>query len=179
MKFYQIDIKNIKICASQIKDINKIFDSLNFISQKDKKIWNRVKKIKAIIVHPKIGYDNELFRPDYIWVCEQGTVRESTMAYLASLIVHESRHVEQYIKGVRNVDFRAEPSAYQDQIEFLEKYGEKYNADYVKKLYSEKFWKNNEFLTKKGGKYTSSQPLLKFLNKYKKKELNIKEIKEI
>jgi len=176
MKFYQSDFYGTKICAAFKSDIAKISDSLNFIFKKDKQAWSDVKKIKAIIVNSKRGYNNELFRPECVWVCEIKTVRESTVAYLASLVVHEARHVKQYLRGVKNVDFRAEPAAYKDQIKFLEKYGEKYNANYVKKLYAEKYWQDNEFLTKNGKKIVSTPALVKFLERYKNGKLNIKDI---
>lgn len=176
-KFYQATVRNIKICASRKADIDKIADALLFVWEKDKKYWDRVRKIRSIIVHPKYDYDNELFRPEYIWICEEGTVRESTKAYLASLLVHEARHIVQHMRGVKNVDLRAEPAAYRDQMEFLEKYGEEYNANHIKKLYADKFWKSNEYVTKEGERYVSaSSALEEFLEKYKENKIEITEI---
>lgn len=159
--FKRTTFSGIEIVAKSEKDIQKIISAILCIKQDDvgkKKIRN----LKQIAIQQKKSYANDLFFPERIWICQLGTVRESSVAYLASLLVHEIFHILQMKRGLKNDNFKLEPAAYKAQIKFLEKYGTKTEVQHVKKLLKQGHWNRNFIIKdKKTGRPT--RPLWNFL----------------
>ncbi len=152
----------IEIVGSTLKDLKKVSEAILFLKKDD--VWgNKLNNLKKIIIHGKNSYDNELFHRGRIWVCQLGTVRESSVVYLASLIAHEIYHVLQRKKGMDNVNSRMEPAAYGAQIRFLKKYGTKRDVWWVSKLLKEKHWEGQIEINKKGENRVYVSPFLKYL----------------
>lgn len=104
--------------------------------------------------------------PEKVWVCGIPTVRESSVSYLASLLVHESVHCAKLEQGSWNEKLKDEPEAYHTQMSFLKKYGEKNEYEYVKRLIREKHWKRNFVSVSKSGKITPKNNVRNFYKKH-------------
>ncbi len=63
--------------------------------------------------------------------------------HIASLLIHESHHISQHRKGVKNIDSRAERSAYARQLAFLTKIKSKDLCRHVKNDFDSKYVKNS------------------------------------
>lgn len=166
-------LSKIHIYAFRKKHITSIVCALLYIQKYDLRTFKKALSLKYILVHPKYAYDNEFFYSKKAWVCQAGTVQESSVSYLASLIVHEVHHLSQFTKGVRNISYRAEPGAYCAQIAFLRKTKQKKEADYVYKLFRKKFWLSNENVSKQNKKKNPSI-LFVFLRSVLRKQYSIK-----
>ena len=130
----------ITIAATQKTVLEKLKRAVSFAVQHDIQSSRLVKRMRAILVYPRNGYDNELFRKSRIWVCEMKTIRESSTPYLASLLVHEGWHLAQFSRGVRNVHSRAERTAYKTQAKFLTAIGDKRGARWVGQQLRSRAW---------------------------------------
>jgi len=156
----------ITIVARSPKDIKGVCNALSFIEKNNKSLLKKVQKINGVLIRSIHSYDNELILPEKIWVCGTGTVRESSVSYLASLLIHESVHCIKYEQGSLNKNFRDEPVAYRAQIMFLKKYGEKREYLYVTKLLKEKYWKKNFISISKNENIKSTNNLYNYYKKY-------------
>ena len=162
MKYNLKKFLNIEIVAKTDNEIKKIVKALEFIKAKDKKSFNILKKLNAILVLPKKGYDNTLFVKKSIYICQAGTVLRSSISYLSSLFIHESRHLWQYSEGKNYYGDKAEKDAYKLQREFLEKFGNKKETEWLDRLFKEKWW----VYTDKKGKKTLISPNDRLFNKF-------------
>ncbi len=101
-----------------------------------------VHDIRCVLVYPGNDYYTEMVASDGIWVVQPRTIRESSLNYLASLIVHEAWHSVQWSRGTRNVSSRAERGAYLKQREFLAAMRDAFSIRWLDKAYKEKWWEN-------------------------------------
>lgn len=173
MKYKFKKFLNIEIVAKTDKEIKKITEALEFIKIEDEKSFSILRNLKAILVLPKKRYDNTLFVKESVYICQAGTILRSSVFYLASLFVHEVRHLWQYRKGKHYYGNKAEQDAYKFQRKFLKKFGEKSKKEikWLDKLFKEKWW----IYTNKKGKKTLISPndklFINFLNKYLENKL--------
>lgn len=157
----------IEIVSNSQNDINKILETLLFIKKKSKDNWRQIKLITAIIVSPKNGYDNQLFPKERIWICQAGTVRKSSIPYLASLLMHEACHIGQYRMENKKWTESLEKQAYQVQRNFLAKYGTLKEVDWLDKMFKKRWWLDNFKIYKTSS--LKKNYFRKILNKYKKR----------
>jgi hypothetical protein len=173
-KFYSKKISNILIISSSMKYFKKIEDSLKFLKKENDKSFYKVNRyLKIIFITDKVKFFNELFTKDRIWMTGYNIFNEKTydFKYIASLFLHESHHITQYLSGHKNTGTKAEKMAYLIQRRFLKKI--KYN-DAVKWLddqYKDKWWK----LMNKDEK--NKNYFRKLLSLYKNKKLKIRNVK--
>lgn len=92
-KFFSKRIYGIEIVASTKKEINKLKRALEFIKLKETKILKTLQWLKAILVFPGKTYNNLLVLEKKIYICQPKTILESSKQYLASLLVHEAKHI--------------------------------------------------------------------------------------
>src|SRR5574338_553793 len=88
--------KTIDILGPTIKDTEKIIDALKKLRGLAMTAHTRLSHLAAIIILPEKGYENLLFPSESIYVCKYQTVRESSVPYLASLLIPESVHLQQF-----------------------------------------------------------------------------------
>ena len=128
----------VKITARTEWEVAVIRAALLFVRRSSFK--RNIRFINGIGVHPYDGYNNELFPTTGVWICQRGTISESSIVYLASLLVHEGYHAEKGKKGDINFNSSQEPAAYALQIKFLRKYGTSNDVKYVTGLRKGKHW---------------------------------------
>lgn len=139
--FIRKKILGIEVVAELQSDFNKVAVAILYLKRKYSMYFNLIKKIKGIYIYPKLGYDNEFFPDKKKWVCELKTVRESSIIYLASLLVHEAIHLRQYKHGLIKNTKKTELEAYETQRKFLNKAGDKKSAQWIMKQYRENWTK--------------------------------------
>lgn len=166
-KYLSKNVYGIEVVAATDKEIEKIRKAIGFIKIKDSKSFNLFRRLKAILVFPNKDSDNQLFLKEKVYVCQTGTILESSVSYLASLFVHEARHIWQYNKKWRrHYGNKAEKDAYGSQRKFLLKFGEKEGVEWLDKRFKEKWW----IFRDKKGKKTLISPItglfVKFVSQY-------------
>lgn len=143
-------ICGICIMAQTPKELRCVEIAIKFVAKKEKKLLIQLKKIDAILVYAKKrGYDNLLFAKERIYVCQTRTVLDSTKEYLASLFLHEARHLSQFEKKKLWQGNKAEEGAYRFQRRFLEKYSTPEEIQWLDEAYRGKWW---VFTDRKTGK---------------------------
>lgn len=162
----------IEIIGATLKDLKKVSEAVLFLAS-DSAWAGKLKNLKKIIIHGKNSYDNELFHRGRIWVCQLGTVRESSVVYLASLIAHEIYHIIQGKKGMDNINSRMEPAAYNSQIRFLKKYGTRRDVWWVSKLLKERHWEGQIEVNRKGKNRIYISPFIKYLEVVKTSKIKL------
>jgi len=175
--------KNIIIKANTEKEIGNIIKALKLVERESKPYGKKLQTLRIILVlQNNKDYDNELLAEYSIWICNKKTILESSTKYLASLLVHEARHLMQYDtkkfagygkkpdKRSKELDEQIETDAYKTQRNFLKKLKAEREVEWLDKQFNEKWWVNK---TKKG--ITYSFPLDKtfynFLNDYKNSKI--------
>jgi len=147
--YYSKKIYNIEILASTKIEIDIIKKALLFIKTHAPQSFSRLKKLQAIIIYPNKDYNNILFPKENIYICQQGTIIESSMPYLASLLIHEAHHLLQYKKDQKHHGQKTEEEAYKAQRRFLKKYGTKAEVDWLDNLFKDEWWIKRDKKTKK------------------------------
>ncbi len=112
--------------------ITKAFTILESESTQIKKTIHRLQVIR---IKNRKSFNNELFPGKSEWVCDRYVIEKNTIVYLASLILHELVHIDQYDRGVRNIHGRAERKAYKIQAEFLIRHGRQRDAISILKYF--------------------------------------------
>lgn len=166
-KYLSKNVYGIEVMVATDKEIKKIRKAINFIKNEDSKSFNLLKRLRAILVISTKGYDNQLFMREKVYVCQTDTILESSMSYLASLFIHEARHIWQYYKNwKKNYGNKAEKDAYDFQRKFLLKFGGEGEVEWLDKLFKEKWW----VYRGKNGKKTLISPktglFTKFISQY-------------
>lgn len=141
--FYIQRVLGVEIIAATQHEIDALGLALRFIKRKDPAIFKKFERCKAILVYPKKGYDNAVYRDDDpgIWVCESGTVLEASREYLAGLLVHETHHMAQWARGIRGYGERVEDAAYRAQRRFLVRVGApREDIEWLDTQRKEKWW---------------------------------------
>lgn len=115
--------KDIKLNTLDEKQYNRLVAAFDLLTKTDVSIAKKALTLKEIKIRNVAGYDNELFPQKRLWLVDKLVIEKNTIDYIASLIVHETVHLLQYDRGVRNIDGRAERLAYTTQAKFLEKIG--------------------------------------------------------
>lgn len=146
--------RNIHVSGPDLETITKVRKALNLVFSRHKQAVLYLKKLKAIIVL-RGKYDNLLFGGLKVYICETGTVKESTTSYLASLFVHEARHIFQYSKKNKyRTSTQKEKDAYLFQRKFLIKLNKEGEALGLDEQYKSKWWVFKD----KNGKKTEISP---------------------
>ena len=165
-KYLFKNVYGIEVVAATDKEIEKIRKAIGFIKTRDLKSFNLFRRLKAILVLPEKDYDNQLFLEEKVYVCQTGAILESSISYLASLFIHETRHLWQYNKGKHYYGNEAEKDAYSVQRKFLLKFRKKEEVEWLDKLFKEKWWVYKD----KKGKKTLISPktslFVKFVSQY-------------
>lgn len=176
MRYYQLLHKNSVIVAYDKKLIRKFIRTFSLIDKLGGAYPSICKNIRTILIFPGKDYYTEVFTSKKIWMCQPKTVRESSLEYLASLVIHEAWHIVQHARGVKNISSRGERGAYLVQRRFLELAKDKQSLRWLDKAYKEKWWidadENSETRPSNNQEDTRSN-MLKFLKQYKNGELQI------
>ncbi len=141
-KFYKKTINGIGLFAETVQEIENMVNALNFIKKHNNVLFDDVKKIEAVIVHPNKGYDTEFFPKQKVWICQSGTILESSVEYMAGLFVHESHHIKQYESGNTEASPKLEKEAYLIQRKFLMDIGDEYSAKWLDEQHEKKWWED-------------------------------------
>jgi hypothetical protein len=172
-KFLLKKIYGIEIVAPTKKEINKLKKALEFIKIKEEKVLKILQWLRAILVFPGKTYNNWLVLDKKIYICQPKTILESTKQYLASLLVHEAKHIFQYKNKQKTVGRKAEFSAYKFQRKFLVKYGKPSEVEWLDQQFQEKWWLKFEKESKGTTSSSNYKTFLKFIDLYIKGKLKI------
>lgn len=140
-RFFFKKVRGVLIIAPSRQHVAHIEKALNFIQKRDNKAFKKVHlALTAIFIVPHQGYQNELIFPDRIWFCERSTIAESSLVYLAGLLVHEAHHVDQYKGGRRRWGVKSEQEALTVQVQFLQKLGGTKIIEWLYRQFRGKWW---------------------------------------
>lgn len=144
--------KNIIIKANTKKEINNLVKAIQFVETHSKLYAKKLQTLELILVlQNNKDYENGLLVEYNIWICNNKTILECSTLYLASLLVHEARHLMQYdrktfpgygkkpgMKRSKKLEQRLETDAYVVQRNFLKKLN--YDTEGLDKQFKEKWW---------------------------------------
>ena len=181
-RFYRAYVFGIAIIAPQKILMQKLTRALHLIYETDNNIFQKVLNIKHILIYPGKDYYGVVFEKQRIFVDQPKTIQDSSVAYLASSLVHEAWHIDQYIRGIVEYGARAERGAYLVQRRFLSKVGKKFEVHWLDKEYKSQWWEPKGQSKETGGGYdtdsvTEYRKLFRvFIKLYKQGKLKIKDI---
>ncbi|MEW6616882.1 MAG: hypothetical protein AB1333_00440 [Patescibacteria group bacterium] len=157
----------IEIGAKNEEEIARIKKALQFVRTRGKKFFIPIQFLKSILVRPKGKYNNLLFPREGVYVCEPGTINESSKSYLGSLFVHEGTHMKQYIWKRKYKGNGAEQEAYMTQRKFLKIHGSKDEVEWLDSMFKDKWWvKKKMEKGKKNIMRDTDKKLIQFCAKY-------------
>ncbi len=121
-------------------DIAIVMRALDFLLREFPKeyagVVSNIRKIS--IISDAKSSENQVYPRTGNYVMRSGLLRgyRQVTKHLASLLIHEAYHVTQYRKGVKNIDSRAERSAYMRQLNFLKKVKSTYLYEHVRQHFN-------------------------------------------
>lgn len=181
MQYYQLLHESGVIVAHDKKLIRKFIRAFSVIDNVGG-IYSSIRKnIKTILVFPGKDYYTEVFPQKKIWMCQPKTVRESSLEYLASLVIHEAWHIVQHKRGVKNIGSRGERGAYLVQRRFLALAKDRQSLRWLDKAYKEKWWldaDDNSETRPSDNQGDTRSSMLKFLKQYESGKLRIITLRE-
>lgn len=140
-------------CTSQqFEELKKAVDTFKKFSPDVKgyehlyDIWQD--NMKAVIVLQEAGDENGIYAEYGVYIMKKDTFKVMDHVYLASLLFHESRHVEQDINNptifqeesyMKNLEW-TEEDAYKAQRAFLEWVGDKNDLKDLDEDFESKWW---------------------------------------
>lgn len=173
-RYHCKNILGIEIVAATKSEVHKVSAALRFLKTRNVKALKTLQMLRAILVFPKLDYDNTLLVKEKIYICQRGTVLGASTQYLASLLVHEVRHLEQYKRDIKFYGDVAERDAYRIQRQFLKKYSTKEELDWLAKLFKERWWIFKDVKGRKTLVSPDDKRLRKFAQRYLKNKLKCK-----
>lgn len=145
MKNFNLRIeKEIKIYFESSDPSQKICEAINLISQNEEKIFKKIlENLQALVIIDELASYNETFVEKGVWVSGRKIfVEESyTSEYIASLLLHEAFHIDQYKRGVLYMGKEAETEALEFQKKFLRQIEYNHAIEWLKKQYEGEWWK--------------------------------------
>lgn len=172
--FYEKKENGTRIVASSKSEVARTARALKLVKRYQGEEFSQADNLAAVLVYPKRDYDNELFVKKKIWICQSGTVQESSPEYLASLLVHEMSHLAQYRQRKKYFGAVAENRAYKAQRKFLTQINDTRSIQWLNRQYKKRWWL---YKPKSGGPtpiFPSHFLFRKFLKKYELKKMTIK-----
>lgn len=141
--FYLQKVDKITIISPSKIYIKNLGESLKALKNWDKDSFTRVNKcLKFIFISPNNKKYNHTLVDDKAWISGYDIFEgDYDMPYIASLLIHESHHVAQYLSGHEYFGEKAETAAYKEQRKFLKKIKYDYAVQWLDKQYSNKWWK--------------------------------------
>jgi hypothetical protein len=165
-------INLISSSKSQLKLLQKSVDFL-FENNKEKlKINFRKKPIFTILVSKITPYYNEFFLKENIFVLGDGYFKKqfAYKEFLASLILHEMKHLEQFQNGKKFTGKIAETEGYKVQRNFLENIRYESAVKWLDNQYKKQWWKEMDKKT------IQREKTIEFFNNFKENKFKIKEL---
>lgn len=140
--------KNILIIAPDTRVVKIVMEALALIERSDDRDWAAVGRcLKAIFIPTLNGYKNGVYEQDRVWIAQGSLILNNPVTYTASLIIHESYHIAQYLSGHKYELPKSELSALKRQKAFLEKIKDSHSLKWINENLPEKWWEgtiNNE-----------------------------------
>ena len=181
-QFFGSVVYGVRIVAPQKALIQKLAYAFHLIHETDQNAFKKVLKIKHILIYPGNDYYGAAYERQRIFIDQPKSIRDSSTAYLASSIIHEAWHIDQYLRGIVEYGARAERGAYLVQRKFLSKTGKKFEVRWLDKEYKGQWWNTEKQDKKTGGGYDTGSVtnyrklFFAFIRMYKHGKLKIKEI---
>jgi len=141
-RFFTKNVLGVRLVAVTRREIDALARALLLIRRRDPRLFRKFALLAAVLVSPRRGYENAVYMDDdpHTWVCESGTVLESSPAYLAGLLVHEVTHMAQWKRGVRRHGASTEREAYRAQRRFLANIGAAAEMAWLDAQFKSKWW---------------------------------------
>lgn len=151
----------------------KIHDSFELLKQYSKNNFDKVNKyLNVIIIHPKHKTYNQLIYKykEKNWIVGYNIFADESFdpLYIASLLIHETYHITQYLSGHKNYGEKAETAAYLQQRKFLKKVNYKTAVEWLDKHYKNKWWKSMDKMSQIKKEFN------KLFSDYKQNKIKIK-----
>ena len=181
-QFYSSVAFGIRVVSPKKALIQKLTSALNLIRETDYNLFKKVLEIKCILIYPGNDYYGVIYEQRRIFVDQPKDVQDSSVPWLASSLVHEAWHIDQYKRGIVEYGMRTERGAYLVQRRFLSKVGKKFELRWLDRQYKEQWWKPEKQSKETGDGYdldsvTDYRKLFStFIKLYKQGKLKIKEV---
>ena len=175
--FYRAIVFGIDIVSQNRKHINRIREALLLLKNTDRRLFSKVLCLKAILIYPGKDEYGAVFEKERIYVDQPETVNKASLVWLASSLVHEVWHIDQYKRGIRKCGIKTEKGAYLVQRRFLSKVGSKEDIERLDKMYKLQWWESESTDFKKDIGYDDKSvdktwlEFWNFLGRYKTKKL--------
>jgi len=180
--FYKSVVFGINIVSQNRKHINRIREALLLLKNTDRRLFSKVLCLKAILIYPGKDEYGAVFEKERIYVDQPETVEKASLVWLASSLVHEAWHIDQYKRGIRKYGIKTEKGAYLVQRRFLSKVGSKEDIKWLDKMYKLQWWESESTAFKKDIGYDDKSvdktwlEFWNFLGRYKTKKLRLIDI---
>lgn len=180
-RFYTKKVLGVAIISVTREEIAALENVLWFIRRRDPIRFRKVAQLHAVLVYPRRGYENAIYMDDdpYIWVCESGTVLESSSAYLAGLLIHEAVHLAQWRRGIRRHSAHWEQEAYLAQRRFLKKIGANDEVVWLDQQFRERWWVRGKDTVSQRSSDQVSARHRRLLTSYRSGTLSLRRLKSI
>ena len=181
-RFYKIEPFGIPTISKSKGHLRKIKKSLVLIQNTDILLFRKVLRLRLILVFPGDSYYGVVFPGQRIYIDQPKAIRDSSIPFLASSIIHEAWHIDQHERGMRDFSGKAERGAYLVQRRFLTKTGSKREVKWLDREYGLKWWQPEDTAEKKQSGYDnvstnkSVSEFRKLFKQYKQGKLKIEEI---
>jgi hypothetical protein len=180
--FFKTVIFDINIVSQNKSHLKKIKKALELIRDTDDSLFKKVLRLKAILVFHGKDYYGVVFEKQRVYIDQPKAIKDSSVEFLASSIIHEAWHIDQYTRGTRKFDGRAERGAYLIQKKFLMKVRRKFEIKWLDREYKLKWWQPEDTFDKKSSGYDRTNVDKKgidfwlFFKKYQTNKLKIRTI---
>lgn len=180
--FYKSVVFGITIVSQDKKHIVQFEKALLLIKKTDRRLFLKVVCLKAILIYPGENQYGAVYEKERIFIDQPKSMQKVSSSWLASILVHEAWHIDQYKRKIREFGVKTEKGAYLVQRRFLLKVGVKSEIKWLDKVYQSKWWESETKKAKNSQGYDKKSveknevAFWKFMNQYKAKKLSLIEI---
>lgn len=180
--FFRAVVFDIDVVSKNKEDIEKIRQAIHLIKKIDPRLFSKVLRLKAILIYPGKNEYGAVYEKERIFIDQPKSINISSIQFLASSIIHEAWHIDQYFHGTRKFDGRAERGAYIAQRKFLKKTGTRFELNWLDRQYKSQWWKPESTEEKRDSGYDkigvgrANIEFWQFLNKYKEGKLFLRDL---
>lgn len=139
--FFAMRVKSMLIIAPEKSLIKKVVDALNLIKKVDLEEYkNSFSRINVIFVTRVNSFSGPIFLEEKCWFDTKSAMSKQSLNWLASIIIHEGCHVNQYNqykdgKCMLLSTKVKEGAAIESQAKFLRKLGDDWEANWLQQYF--------------------------------------------
>lgn len=136
-----------RVVSEEEKDFSKIRRAFVFLREKDSNSFKYVLKyLKSIVVLSISKQFNEAILEKKTWLVSSSVISDKSYPYqyLASVFIHESCHIQQFLEKRFFVGRASEAEAYNLQKKFLKKVGYMNAVNWLEEQFKNKWWNDKK-----------------------------------